>query len=122
MWLPHNSILIQFLVLSISPSHPAASARHQQILMTGYPLRRAFKRSVALTRDRRLQSASNPYRRGALSSGFADEPDRDRFLKGSFKCCPGHQFLDGAIQEDYPDLGRSYMATAEEEGLEAWWV
>ena len=47
------------------------------------------------------------------------QPNRDKFLKGNFKHCLGHQFLGGAIEEDYPDLGSSYMDIVEEEGLEA---
>ena len=45
--------------------------------------------------------------------------NRDKFLKGNFKRCLGHQFLGGAIEEDYPDRGSSYMDIVEEEGLEA---
>jgi hypothetical protein len=47
------------------------------------------------------------------------QPSRDKFLKGNFKFCIGHQLLGGDIREDYPDGGRSLMARAQTHGLDA---
>jgi hypothetical protein len=44
---------------------------------------------------------------------------RDKFLKGNFKFCIGHQLLGGDAREDYPDGGRSLLERAQEDGLDS---